>query len=235
MLVSAIIPVAGHGKRFGGGIPKQFLKIGNQTIAEITLQKFVSIAEINSGVVVVSETDRSISENLFRTIEGFEKKFKIVIGGRERQDSVYNGLKVIPPATEIVVVHDGVRPLVSSHLIINSIQSAIKTGACITAIPVKDTIKRVNDSKVLETIPREDLWQIQTPQSFRYDILIEAHEKARKANYYSTDESALVEWSGHQVTIIPGEPQNIKITTPADLDLGRFYYNFTRKGAKTQR
>jgi 2-C-methyl-D-erythritol 4-phosphate cytidylyltransferase len=235
MLVSAIIPVAGHGKRFGGETPKQFLKIGDQTIAEMTIRKFVSIAEIDSGVVVVSETERATCEKLFRTIKGFEKKFKIVIGGVERQDSVYNGLKVLPPGTDIVIVHDGVRPLASSHLIINSIQSAVKTGACIAAIPVKDTIKRVKDSKVLETIPRKDLWQIQTPQSFRYDILMDAHEKAKRANYYSTDESALVEWSGHRVTIIPGEPQNIKITTRADLELSMLYYNFAREGAKTQR
>jgi 2-C-methyl-D-erythritol 4-phosphate cytidylyltransferase len=224
MKVSAIIPIAGHGKRFGGNIPKQFLKIGDQTIAEMTLQKFVSIADIDSGVVIVSETERAKSEKLFRNVDGFEKKFKIVIGGIERQDSVYNGLKVLPSDTDIVVVHDGVRPLASSHLIINSIQSAIRTGACIAAIPVKDTIKRVKDSKVLETIPRKDLWQIQTPQSFRYDMLMDAHEKAKRENYYSTDESALIEWSGHTVTIIEGEPQNVKITTSADLEFCRNYY-----------
>jgi 2-C-methyl-D-erythritol 4-phosphate cytidylyltransferase len=224
MVVSAIIPVAGQGKRFGGKSPKQFQKIGDQTIIEITLKKFVSIAEINTGVVVVPENDIVFSENLFREIEGFAQKFTVVSGGIVRQDSVYNGLKTIPSGTDIIVVHDGVRPLVSSRLIRDSIESAFKSGACIAALPIKDTIKRVKNYTVQKTISRENLWLVQTPQAFQYSILMDAHEKARKKNFYSTDESALVEWSGHTVSIIPGETQNIKITTPADLDLCRLYY-----------
>jgi 2-C-methyl-D-erythritol 4-phosphate cytidylyltransferase len=229
MVISAIIPAAGQGKRFGGETPKQFLKIGDQTIIEIALQKFVSLAEINYGVVVVSDNERSSFETQFCNIDGFKQKFKIISGGIERQDSVYNGLKNIPPGTDIVVVHDGVRPLVSSRLIRNSIESAIKSGACITALPVKDTIKRVKNDTVLETIPRKHLWQVQTPQAFNYSILMEAHEKARDANFYSTDESALVEWSGHPVKIIPGEHRNIKITTSADLELSRLLYQLDAK------
>ena len=235
MIVSAIIPVAGLGKRFGADTPKQFLKIADQSIIEITLRKFISVEEINTGVVVVSEKEKASSQIHFTKIEGFDQKFSIISGGIERQDSVYNGLQNIPPETDIVVVHDGVRPLVSSRLIRNSIKSAQENGACIAALPVKDTIKHVHNSVVRETIPRENLWQVQTPQTFRYSILMQAHEKARKANFYSTDESAIVEWCGHQVTVIPGEPHNIKITTPADLDLGRLYYDNTRKGAKSQR
>ena len=235
MIVSAIIPVAGLGKRFGGETPKQFLKIADKSVIEITLRKFISVEEINTGVVVVSEKEKASSQIQFSKIKGFDQKFSIISGGIERQDSVYNGLQNIPPDTDIVVVHDGVRPLVSSQLIRNSIKSAQENGACIAALPVKDTIKRVHKSVVRETILRDNLWQVQTPQTFRYSILLEAHEKARKANFYSTDESALVEWSGHQVTVIPGEPENIKITTPDDLNLGKLYYNNTRKGAKSQR
>jgi 2-C-methyl-D-erythritol 4-phosphate cytidylyltransferase len=229
MIVSAIIPVAGQGKRFGEKTPKQFLEIGGQSIIEITLRKFVSIAEINYGVVVVSDKARSQSESHFQNIDGFNKKFKIISGGIERQDSVYNGLKQIPPETDIVVVHDGVRPLVSSQLICNSIKSAVETGACIAALPVKDTIKRVKKDTVLETIPREHLWQVQTPQAFSYSLLMEAHEKAKDEHFYSTDESGLVEWSGHAVKIIPGEDQNIKITTAADLELCRLFYKDAAK------
>jgi len=224
MIVSSIIPVAGQGKRFGGKTPKQFMEIGGQPIVEITLQKILSIEDIKYGVVVVSENDFDYSENLFRSIDGFDNKFKIIRGGKERQDSVYNGLVNLPPNTDIVVVHDGVRPLVSSQLISQSIKTAVETGACITALPVKDTIKRVEEDIVLETIPRDNLWLIQTPQTFKYSILKEAHEKARKTGFYSTDESSLVEWSGHPVTIIPGEFSNIKITTSADLELTRQLY-----------
>jgi len=229
MIVSAIIPVAGQGKRFGGKTPKQFLEIDSQSIIEIILRKFVSLAEIRYGVVVVSDKARSHSEAQFYNIDGFEKKFKIISGGIERQDSVYNGLKNIPPETDIVVVHDGVRPLVSSQLIRNSIKSANETGACIAALPVKDTIKRVNKDTVMETIPRENLWQVQTPQTFSYSLLMEAHEKAKDEQYYSTDESGLVEWSGHSVKVIPGDNQNIKITTSADLELCRLFYKDAAK------
>jgi len=136
MIVSAIIPVAGQGKRFGGETPKQFLDIGGQSIIETTLQKFVSHDDINHGVVVVPENDIDISRNLFRRISGFDKKFKIISGGKERQDSVYNGLESIPSNTDIVVVHDGVRPLVSRRLISESINKAFEVGACIAALPV---------------------------------------------------------------------------------------------------
>ena len=224
MVVSAIIPVAGQGKRFGGKTPKQFLKIGGQPIIEITLQKFISLDEINHGVVVVAESEIDSSRNLFRHIDGFDEKFKIISGGVERQDSVYSGIKNIPPDTDIVVVHDGVRPLVSSQLISKSIQTAVETGACIAALPVKDTIKRVKHGTVLETIPRDRLWQVQTPQTFKYSILREAHEKARETDFYSTDESALVEWNGHPVKIILGEYSNIKITSTVDLELSRLLY-----------
>jgi len=224
MTVSAIIPVAGQGKRFGGKTPKQFLKIGEQSIIEMTLKKFISLADINHGVVVVPENEIDFSEKIFRQIIGFDQKFKITSGGEERQDSVFNGLNKIPPDTDIVVVHDGVRPLVSSQLISQSIKTAIKTGACIAALPVKETVKRVENGTVIETIPRDQLWQVQTPQTFKYSVLKEAHERARMMTYYSTDESALVEWNGHPVSVIPGEFKNIKITTTADLELARLLY-----------
>ena len=224
MIVSAIIPVAGQGKRFGGETPKQFMNIGGKPIIEITLQKFVSHNEIKHGVVAVSENEMKFSENIFQHIDGFDKKFEIIIGGKERQDSVINGLDCLPPNTDIVVVHDGVRPLVSPQLISLSIKTAFETGACVAALPLYDTIKRVENDTVLETIPRENLWQVQTPQSFKYSVLKEALEKARNGNFYSTDESSLVELNGHPVKIILGEYHNVKITTKADLKLSQLLY-----------
>ena len=224
MKVSAIIPVAGRGKRFGGKTPKQFLNIGDQSIIEITLKKFLSHDSINHGVVLVSDRELEFSRNVFLQIDGFEEKFKIVIGGKKRQDSVYNGLKNIPSDTDIVIIHDGVRPLVSSQLITQSIQTASATGACIAATPVKDTIKRVQNETIIETISRDHLWQAQTPQAFKYSVLKDAHNKAKKAGFYSTDDSSLVEWYGHPVNIILGEYSNIKITTTIDLNLSQLLY-----------
>ncbi|TFG94663.1 MAG: 2-C-methyl-D-erythritol 4-phosphate cytidylyltransferase, partial [Calditrichales bacterium] len=154
-------------------------------------------------------------------LSGFKEKFSIVIGGKERQDSVYNGLQALPSQSEIVVVHDGVRPFVSPHLLLQSIQTASEFGACVAAVPVKDTIKRVAEGRVIETVPREELWQIQTPQTFRFSILKDAHEKARKSTYYSTDESSLVEWAGYPVRIVQGDYFNIKLTTMEDLLFSR--------------
>ncbi len=223
MIISAIIPVAGRGLRFGGPIPKQYLSLNDQPIISITLRKFVSLAAINHGVVVAAQEEIEKTRHLLSKIEGFSDKFRIVTGSNERQDSVYQGLKNVPSETDIVIVHDGVRPLVTTEMIHNSIQTAAEYGACVVAVPVKETIKRVVNRQVLETIPRKELWQIQTPQTFRYHILNDAHERAKKAKYYSTDESALVEWCGYPVRVVKGAYSNIKITTEEDLKIARVF------------
>ena len=144
-----------------------------------------------------------------------------MIGGAHRQDSVFNGLSALSDKTEIVLVHDGVRPLVSPEIITECIRIASDRGACITAVPAKDTIKRVQDGWVQQTIPREQVWQVQTPQGFRYELLYQAHQQARQMNYYATDEAALLEWLGIPVAVIKGEYRNIKITTQEDLVIAK--------------
>jgi 2-C-methyl-D-erythritol 4-phosphate cytidylyltransferase len=223
MTISVIIPVAGRGVRFGGPIPKQYLNLNDLPIISLTIEKFVSLAAINFGVVVAAREEIENIRCLLSEIEGFSEKFQIVAGGNERQDSVYQGLKSIPSETDVVIVHDGVRPLVTAEMIHTSIQTASEFGACVMAVPVKETIKRVADQQVLETIPRNELWQIQTPQTFKYQILMDAHERAKKANFYSTDESALVEWCGYPVRVIMGAYSNIKITTEDDLAIARIF------------
>jgi 2-C-methyl-D-erythritol 4-phosphate cytidylyltransferase len=227
MIVSAIIPVAGKGKRFGGSVPKQYMDIHGQPAITITLQKFVSLNEIDHGVVVVAEDEQEKTHKLLNHIDGFQSKFEIVPGGKERQDSVYCGIQKIAPETDIVIVHDGVRPLVTSALILESIKTAAQYGACVVAVPVKETIKQVQNDTVIKTIPRDLLWQIQTPQSFRYSIIKKAHEQAKAADFYSTDESALVEWIGYPVRIVRGDYANIKLTNMEDLELARTIF---RKG-----
>jgi 2-C-methyl-D-erythritol 4-phosphate cytidylyltransferase len=119
--------------------------------------------------------------------------------------------------------------LISTELINRSIEAAIKFGACISAVQVKDTIKRVDQDTVIETVPRDHLWQVQTPQSFRYSILLESHEKAKTSDFYSTDESALVEWAGFPVKIIRGDYTNIKITTREDYELAKILFEEENK------
>jgi 2-C-methyl-D-erythritol 4-phosphate cytidylyltransferase len=224
MVVTAIIPVAGQGKRFGGPVPKQFQTIEDEPVISITVSKFASMPNIDFGVVVVAKNDIDKTRRLLSKIDGFAEKFKIVAGGAKRQDSVYQGLLQVPSNTDIVLVHDGVRPLIIPKMINASVESAAQSGACVLAVPVKETIKRVIDHQVCETLQREELWQIQTPQTFRYRILYEAHEKAHQSQYYSTDEAALVEWCGYPVKVLMGDYTNIKITTEEDLEMARVYY-----------
>jgi 2-C-methyl-D-erythritol 4-phosphate cytidylyltransferase len=225
MKICAIIPVAGRGKRFASKTPKQYHKIYGQPIITITLQKFLSIEDISCGIVVAAPEEMNRVEKLLQALKGFKEKYKIAVGGKQRQDSVYNGLMCISSDTDIVIVHDGVRPLISKKIIKESIRSAKKYGACITAVPVKDTIKRVQDNKVLSTLFRENLWQVQTPQTFQFNILKNAHEQAKIKNYYSTDEAGLVEWIGHPVHVITGDYKNIKVTTADDIKLVEGLYN----------
>jgi len=148
----------------------------------------------------------------------------VVEGGEERQDSVLNGFKMInPKKAGIVLVHDGVRPLVSKDLITRVIEVAFKKGAVIPALPLEDTVKEVTGKQVLRTLERQELFKIQTPQGFSYSILKKALDKAQAEGYYGTDEAVLVERIGEKVAVVPGDPRNIKITVPEDLKIVEAY------------
>jgi 2-C-methyl-D-erythritol 4-phosphate cytidylyltransferase len=224
MNVAAIIPVAGTGSRFPGSKPKQFLEISGQPVVAVTIQSILSVAQIQKVVVVCSREMHDHMQKISGSMPQFAPRGVLTEGGKERQDSVYNGLKVLNENTDVVLVHDGVRPLVSGEILQNSIQVAHKHGACVAAVPVKDTIKRVKHKRVLETLKRDELWQIQTPQTARYQWLKNAHDQAIKENFYTTDEAALLEWQGYSVHIIDGDYKNIKITTPEDLKIARLFY-----------
>jgi 2-C-methyl-D-erythritol 4-phosphate cytidylyltransferase len=214
--VAAIIPVAGKGRRFGGALPKQYLKLGSYSILYHTLENFLSLPEINPVIVVVAPGDVSRCQDLLLR-EGMNlKRILFVEGGDARQDSVANGLNMLSADCDIVSIHDGVRPFIRPVLIRESIEIAARDGACVVAVPVKDTIKEVKEHRVVKTMPREYLYQVQTPQTFQFPILKKAHKKAYRDKFYATDESALVEWAGCPVTIIEGDYRNIKITTQED-------------------
>lgn len=219
MKVSAIIPAAGMGIRMGSDIPKQFLLLDGKPILHHTLSALDQCSIVDEIVLVVSAQEMGKSQPPIQ--DSYPKVTKVIAGGRERQDSVYNGLHSLGSETDIVVVHDGVRPFVSADIIRETVEAARDFGAAITAIPVSDTIKKVNEEGLVErTIDRSGLWRIQTPQTFQASLLEEAFKRAQADNFYGTDEGALVEYLGREVKVVLGSEFNIKITRSEDLVLG---------------
>ncbi|PIP71510.1 MAG: 2-C-methyl-D-erythritol 4-phosphate cytidylyltransferase [Nitrospinae bacterium CG22_combo_CG10-13_8_21_14_all_47_10] len=219
MKVCAVIPAGGQGTRMGGAVPKQFQALRGKPILHYTLQTLQESGLIDSLVLVVPEREL---ENTCSDWLGHPPVVKqVVAGGEKRQDSVFNGFQALPADTDIVLVHDGVRPFLSRKMIQETIHVAEQYGAAITAIPVNDTIKRVDGSgKVQSTVDREGLWRVQTPQVFRHDLLRSAFRKAQRDSFYGTDEGSLIEYLGREVRIVDGSEWNIKITGPEDLVLG---------------
>ena len=205
----------------GGSTPKQFLTLGGVPLLVHSLRTLDSIDSITKIVVVIPDTDREYCQEEVVTRYNIRKVTQIISGGRRRQDSVRNGVYALQDDPELVVVHDGVRPFVSRNIVELAIQSAFETGAALVAIPMKDTVKRVNEKGVVEaTLNREELWLAQTPQVFRYSWLMEAHRIAEANNLDVTDDAGLVEQLGYPVNIVQGSSHNIKITRPEDLTLG---------------
>jgi 2-C-methyl-D-erythritol 4-phosphate cytidylyltransferase len=221
MKVVALVVAAGRGSRMGAKERKPYLMLAGKPILAHTLSEFERCSLIDETVLIVAKNDVEHSGvSILKTFE-FKKVSRIIVGGLKRQDSVWEGLKALKNDSELVMVHDGVRPFVSQEVLEKSIHETFSCGATITAVPVKDTIKMVSERKeVLETLDRDKVWMVQTPQTFRLDILKRAFEKAFKEGFYGTDDASLVERIGVKVKVIPGSYENIKITTPEDLVLG---------------
>lgn len=230
MHVSALIPAAGRGRRMAQDTPKVFLPLGGIPLLAHTLQKFEASPVIQDVLLLVPDEEGvRLAEEIVRRF-GFRKVFRIMPGGAERQDSVYRGLKELSPTTEIVVIHDGARPLVPVELIERAVAETCVSKCVIAALPVRDTIKEVAEGgQVLKTLERNLLWEIQTPQGFAYPLLMEAHEKARQQGYYGTDDAVLVERLGAPVKVFLGSRSNIKITAPEDMALGEAILELSRR------
>ena len=210
-----VIVAAGRGTRMGTEESKQYLELKGKPILVHTIERFENIGFIDEIVLVVGEQDIARCQ---AWLEQFKwKKIKaIVAGGKERQQSVYKGLLHI--GTEWTMVHDGVRPFVSESAIERCCQSAEQFQAAVLAVPVKDTIKQVDEQgSIVATPDRKSLWAIQTPQAFRHELLLDAHRQAEAAGFIGTDDAMVVEWIGAKVVVAEGEYTNIKITTPEDL------------------
>ena len=216
-MVTAVFPAAGQGRRINVGINKVFLDLVGKPILVHTLQRFSRSKYINHLVVVVAAEDISFIRKLLKAVPGL-KPYQVVAGGSERQYSIANGLAVVPKESEIVLVHDAARPLTSVETIDRVVEGAREIGGAIAAVPEKNTVKIVaEDGIVRETPPRKTLWEVQTPQGFRKDILLEAYRKAEEDGFLGTDDSSLVERLGVPVKVVESDYRNIKVTTPEDL------------------
>jgi len=230
--ILAIIPAAGMGKRMGRGIRKPYLTIADKPVLAHTILPFEHTRAVASIIVVTAPGDEDFClKNVVRRF-GFAKVAKVIPGGKERQDSVMSGIMAADNGWDLVVVHDGARPFVTKAIIERVIRAAKENGAATTAVPVKDTIKQVAgysagrlDGFVKKTLNREELWAVQTPQAFSFDMLKRAHNLARKHGFVGTDDSILVERLGHKVAVVKGLYENIKITTPEDIVLGKAILN----------
>ena len=227
--VVAIVPSAGLGKRFGPGSNKPFQSLGGKSLIIRSLETLQSVPEVEEIIPVLKGEDMEYGQKIFEQFN-LTKIKRIAPGGKERQDSVYKGLKLVEDKDSIVLIHDGVRPLIGKELIEKAIQELLLSSSegrggidgIVLGVPVKDTIKEAENGIIKKTLKRGSLWAIQTPQIFSYKKIIEAYEKAMKEGFYTTDDSALIEKYGGKIKVVMGSYRNIKITTPEDLEIAEF-------------
>lgn len=248
MKVVVIIPAAGLGTRMAPvpaanrvrqpALSKQFTELGGTPILIHTLRKFSAVEEVNEIWIALRENEiagfreRLQTEAKGETKDILKKKLELVVGGEHRQQSVEHALNAISAAADdIVLVHDAVRPFVTPEIILEVIEAAKKYGAAIAALPAVDTVKQVERTAegalIKATIPRAGVVLAQTPQGFRYSVIKKAFDEASADGFLGTDEASLAERSGHEVAVVMGSPRNIKITSPADMELAEFYLKGT--------
>ena len=222
MNVTALIPAAGSGRRMGTHLSKQYLEVAGRPILAHTLDLFQHHPKIHQIYIVASPDAVAFCRSEIVERFAFSKVVAVVAGGAERQTSVYLGLQACAATgDDLVLVHDGVRPLLTAECIDRLLPVAARVGACVLAVPVKDTIKEVEAGVVQGTPDRQRLWQVQTPQAFRARLLRRAHQQAQRDGYFGTDDAALVERLGEVVAVVEGDYRNFKITTAEDLVIAR--------------
>jgi len=234
--IAAILPAAGLGTRMGAEKPKQFLELDGAPLVLFTLRRLAACEEISSFIVATLAEEVAGLERIFSR-ERLGRPVRVVSGGGTRQESVARGLAEAPGDTEIVLVHDAVRPLVRREQVQRVIAEARGRGAAILGIPAIDTVKEVKRASLPEdvalvtaTVPRERIVLAQTPQAFHAQLLREAFAKAQRDGVTGSDEASLVERFGHEVFVVLGSERNLKITRPADMELARFYWEMERHG-----
>ncbi len=221
MKSSVIICAGGIGKRMNSVIAKQYIELRGKSILAHTVDAFEKSDDIDEIVIVTVKNDIDfVNENIVKKY-GYKKIKNVTAGGKERQNSVYNGLNAVSDDTDIVLIHDGVRPFISSDDIHKIIEETKIHKACVSGVRVKDTIKICDsDGNIISTPDRSVLWAAHTPQAFEYSLIKKAYEKAFEDNILGTDDSMLAERMGVKVKMVEGPYYNIKITTPEDLFMG---------------
>lgn len=221
--ISVIVAAAGTGTRMKSDVPKQMLRIDGYSILQLTVLRFKAYPMVKELIVVVSENIlQQCKEDLSSLDLPFELKF--VLGGEKRQDSVQNALDVLDSHCHVVAVHDGARPFFAAHVFTDALASLDEYHGAIAAVPATYTMKEVTGNVVQRTIPRETLWQVNTPQLFRKNALMFSYEKAAKEKFYGTDDAMLLEKYFYTITVIRDSEDNIKITTPVDMAVAQRIY-----------
>jgi 2-C-methyl-D-erythritol 4-phosphate cytidylyltransferase len=237
-MIVAIIAAAGVGIRMGQEIPKPYLTLAGKPILARTLEAFEKVPEIKEVTLVVHPDELDYCQEKVISQFSFKKVLRLVPGGKERQDSVYHALKALhdEDELELVLVHDGVRPFVTPEQIHQVIEGARRHGGAVLGLPAHDTLKKVtSEGLIRQTLDRRDIWQIQTPQAFQASLLWRAFVDAYSRNFYGTDEASLLEQLNLPVVVVPGSPFNLKITTPADLELAEAILPLMRRKARACR
>jgi len=216
-MISAIIVAAGKGTRMGANVDKLWLEVAGRPVIAHTWKKWNDAAEVDEIILVVRDGMQPHFAELAQQYQ-FQKPYRLVPGGAERQDSVWNGLAALSPSAEIVAIQDAARPCTSAELIADTLQAARETGAAVAAQPVADTIKETADGKIISrTVDRSKLWAVQTPQTFRVAVIRRAIATAREKNLVLTDDTAACELIGQPVRLVKSTAPNPKVTVPADL------------------
>jgi 2-C-methyl-D-erythritol 4-phosphate cytidylyltransferase len=211
----------------GGAIPKQFIQLAGQPVLAHTLSALSNLPFISTIFLIVAQGHIPDAEEVVSTWSrqraSSVPEISIIAGGAQRMDSVYNGLRKLPAECDCVMIHDAVRPFTSPGLIKAVWEGARTAGACIAAVPATDTVKLARDGVVRQTLSRDEIWLVQTPQVFRKSIVVDAYEKAVAAGWTGTDDASFVERIGVPVSIVHGERTNIKVTTPEDLQWAEWF------------
>ena len=219
--VTALVPAAGQGRRMGVPTPKQFLTLGGHPLMVHALQTLQRTHNVDAIILAVPESVRDWVLHDIVERHGLTKVRQVIAGGTERQDSVRLALAATTDDCEVVLVHDAVRPFVTSAMVISAIEQARRHGAAIVAIPMRDTVKYVGSEGFIEyKIDRRPLWLAQTPQAFQRALLMEGHARALAEGFTATDDAQLIERLGHRLAIVEGSSENLKITRPEDLAMG---------------
>jgi len=224
-MTSAIIVAAGRGTRMGPGMDKLFLEIAGRPVIAHTWARFDTLASVDEIILVVRDGMQESFAEMARQF-AFQKPFRLAVGGKERQDSVWNGLKALSPGAEIVAIQDGARPCATHALIQATIDAAREFGAAVAAQPVSDTIKASQDGLTIsQHLERSRLWAVQTPQTFRVGIIRRALEMVREKGMQVTDDTAACALIGQPVRLVSGADANPKVTVPADVPCVEFLLN----------